>query len=101
MYGCSIAYRHTVIRLGRDAITFKESEVALLLKALRDLNDRDADSVAEEIEALDTARVPVDLTLTEPEAGALVSALTRAIGTAATPLPHFIRLLTLARERRG
>jgi hypothetical protein len=89
--------RPTAFGFVGGGISLPEREVTHLLRSLHDLHDRDAESVAEEIEALILARVRVDLRPTEAETGALVSAITRILAGSPGPRPHLSRMLTLVR----
>jgi hypothetical protein len=95
-----MAQRHTIISVGHGSLSLTESDITALVGALRDLNDRDANAVVEEIETMKLAGLRIDLRLSQDETGALTSAVTRILTT--TPSgsqPRFGRLLTLVRDQ--
>ena len=46
-----MAQRYSIISVGHGSLSLTESDITTLVGALRDLNDRDANAVVEEIEA--------------------------------------------------
>jgi hypothetical protein len=95
-----MAQRYSIISVGHGSLSITESDITTLVGALRDLNDRDANAVVEEIEALKLARLRIDLRLNHRETGALTSAVTRILTTAPSgSQPRFGKLLTLVRDQ--
>jgi hypothetical protein len=62
-----MAFPQVEVSLGRKATGIRDSGLVRLIQALRDLDDRAADSVVDEIRLLKLAGVRIDLLLTATE----------------------------------
>jgi hypothetical protein len=85
----------TAFSFGSGSMSLRNSDVTQLLAALHARGDAPAESIAEEIESLMTARVRVDLRPNAAESAALAAAIRQILANSPGPRPHFSRMLGL------
>ncbi|HEY5057547.1 MAG TPA: hypothetical protein VII51_00900 [Gaiellaceae bacterium] len=85
----------TAFSFNSGAMSLRNTDVTQLLASLHGCGEKAAESIAEEIESLMTARVRVDLRPSAAETAALASAIRRILAASPGPRPHFTRMLGL------